>query len=109
MSVYDYNLKILRDVYTETNEFNKPLSYENNLFKLIEVLKLICKEYAIEQPELWQQYVLEHDGQHILKILFKASYKLVEEGAYPCLALLAFAFAPTNGLKHSKSSQKEVS
>lgn len=91
------------DLYNETGEFRRPLSYEK-LFKLIEVLHIIWKNHAVKYPKLWRQYVLRQQdgGEKIVQILFKAAYKLVKEGSIPCLSLLAYIFVSNSSADNAE-------
>lgn len=89
MSVYEFYFKIICQMYEQSNEFRRALSFEK-LFNLVNLLNSLWFKYAQKKPELWKIFVL--DRPDILKMLFKASYRVIEQGAYPCLLLLAIVF-----------------
>lgn len=89
MSVYNYYLRLVEKIFIESNEFKSNLSYEK-LFMLITLLNTLWYKYTQKQPNLWKTYAISHP--ETLKMLFKISFKTVEQAAYPCLCLLATAF-----------------
>mmetsp|Transcript_41900 Transcript_41900/g.48479 ORF Transcript_41900/g.48479 Transcript_41900/m.48479 type:complete len:248 (-) Transcript_41900:1087-1830(-) len=100
MSVYEFYFKIICQMYEQSNEFRRALSFEK-LFNLINLLNSLWFKYAQKKPELWKMFAL--DRPDIFKMLFKASYKVIEQGAYPCLCLLAAAFEqPKSSAKRDK-------
>lgn len=75
-SVYEFNFKFIKQLYDDTNEFRRPLSYEK-LFDLIEVLDMLWNNYAQKQPELWQAFAIEAEanGGQVCQVLLKAAYR----------------------------------
>lgn len=65
------------------------VSYEK-LFMVINLLKSLWNNYAKKQPKLWKSYALDHPD--VLKLLYKISFTVADQGAHPCLCLLATAF-----------------
>jgi hypothetical protein len=89
IAVYDYYFKQINDIFIGSNELRRALSYEN-LFTLINVLKTLWIKFASKQPGLWRTYAMENS--EVLLMLFKIAMKTVEQGAQPCLCLLATVF-----------------
>jgi len=89
ISVYKYYFKMVEEIFVESNEFKRNISYEK-LFLLINLLKTIWSKYTQREPSLWKKYAIDHP--ETLKMLFKISFKTVEQAACPCLCLLASAF-----------------
>lgn len=78
VAVYDYYFMMVQKIYTESNEMRKSLPYEK-LFNLINLLNMVWSKFAEKQKKLWREYAVDHPD--VLKMLYKISFKTVEEAS----------------------------